>query len=84
MIMTRLDQLSKHLQDQIKEDLQAYEKFVESVPHTLVRELFDFQTNQNLTTELPLSVMTFIAIGGSIGSKLEKVFPEFAGANPNK
>lgn len=87
---TSLNKLSQHLQERIKKDPEAYEKFVETVPLSLVRELYDFQTKAGLiskkvestTSDLPLSIMTFIAQGKALGRDLEKVFPEHMGANP--
>ncbi|EJL6416623.1 hypothetical protein NMS10_003162 [Vibrio cholerae] len=87
---TSLNKLSQHLQEQIKKDPEAYEKFVETVPLSLVRELYDFQTKAGLiskkvestTSDLPLSIMTFIAQGKALGRDLEKVFPEHMDANP--
>jgi len=33
-------------------------------------------------SDLPLSIMTFIALGDELGAELEVVFPEYRGANP--
>ncbi|HCG1758354.1 TPA: hypothetical protein NJM71_003450 [Vibrio cholerae] len=90
MIKTPLEELSLHLQSRIKNDPEAYEKFLVSVPLSLVRELYYFQTNEGLitrkvdttTSDLPLAIMTYIAIGEVLGSELERVFPEHKGANP--
>lgn len=87
---TSLENLSQHLQERIEKDPEAYQKFVESVPLSLVRELYDFQASNGLisknvestVSELPLSIMIFIAIGETFGSELEKVFPEHKYANP--
>ncbi|EMA3788830.1 hypothetical protein [Vibrio cholerae] len=84
MISTSLEELSQHLQERIQNDYEAYEKFVESVPLSLIRELYDFQSNERLTTNLPLAIMTFIAIGDSLSRNLEKKFPELKGASPLK
>lgn len=89
-IKTSLELLSQYLQERIKKDHEAYEKFIESVPLSLVRELYDFQTNTGLITKsvesttslLPLTIMTYIAIGEEFGGDLEKVFPEHKNANP--
>lgn len=90
MIKTPLEELSLHLQRRIKNDLEAYEKFLVSVPLSLVRELYDFQINEGLitgkvdttTSDLPLAIMTYIAIGEELGGELEMVFPEHKSANP--
>ena len=90
MIKTQLEELSLHLQRRFKNDLEAYEIFLVSVPLSLVRELYDFQINEGLitgkvettTSDLPLAIMTYIAIGDVFGSELEKVFPEHKDANP--
>lgn len=87
---TFLAMLSDHLQQRSKIDGDVYDKFIEAMPPSIVRNLYDFQvqnglisTNVELTkSNLPLAIMTFIAMGQSLGAELENTFPEHKGANP--
>lgn len=77
--------------------ITAYEEFVGSMPITLIRKLHSYQIDVGLivrqkdntldvnetASDLPLTIMTYIALNERLGIELENQFPEYANANPD-
>lgn len=97
---TEIKEISEHLEQRFHIEkggaTTIYERFVSSMPLTLVKEVYEYQIQAGLivktdtdklnvdktTSDLPLAIMTFIACGESLGQKLELAFPEYKMVNP--
>lgn len=94
-----IKEISEHLERESKVEqgcsISTYEKFVSTMPLTLIRDLHTYQVDVGLIvmlndsnhdvyeTEsgLPLAIMTYIACNEELGVKLESAFPEYKSAN---
>ncbi|WP_210499074.1 hypothetical protein [Vibrio crassostreae] len=81
--------LSQHLienknKQPIKANYVFEELFIHSLPIETLKKVYEYlvMVGKLEDTELPLAIMTYIAIGEEFGAKLEEAFPQHKGANP--